>query len=291
MSTSIFLSHNAKDKEFVRKLAHDLDCHNIKVWLDEAELKIGDSLIGKIRQGIDNVDYVAVILSPNSIESRWVQQEVDVAMNLEINGKEIKVLPLMLEDCELPGFLLGKFYADFTEERKYEDSFKLLINSVGLVFNRSAIQGNIDTSNLGEAIDKAAKINLPFFIKPFHRPFQYIGLTIEQAAKEVNGVPNKVGIITVDSEECNMILWSEGNLINFVEVDIKKTAPCNRDIEFDSIPILGSLSINPAELDLASKKTNVHTYYDHKRKMKITVSCIENGGPLSASFGIKYYKM
>jgi len=291
MNPSIFLSHNARDKEFVRKLAHDLDCHGVKIWLDEAELKVGDSLIGKIREGIDNVDYVAVILSNNSIESNWVQREIDVAMNLEVNGKDIKILPLMLERCEMPGFLLGKFYADFTEERKYEDSLKLLVESVGIVFNRSALKEDPNTSNLGEAIDKAMGINLPFFVKPFHRPFQYVGLTITDAVQEVGVEPNKVGNIIVENDECKMILWAEGNYINFVEIDILATAPCNQKQEFDSEPILGSLSMNPAELDLASKRTHCHTYYDHKRKMKVTVSCVYDGGALSASFGVKYYKM
>ena len=47
MLKSVFLSHNHADKPFVRKLASDLENHDIKCWLDEAEMKIGDSLIQK----------------------------------------------------------------------------------------------------------------------------------------------------------------------------------------------------------------------------------------------------
>lgn len=90
MTVSVFLSHNTKDKSFVKRLARDLDNHGIKYWLDEAEIKVGDSLIEKIRSGIDEVDYVVTILSPNSIASSWVQREIDVAMNQEINGKKSK---------------------------------------------------------------------------------------------------------------------------------------------------------------------------------------------------------
>lgn len=291
MKTSIFLSHNYQDKKFVKKLALDLECHGIKVWLDEAELKIGDSLIEKIRDGIDNINYVAVILSPNSIKSRWVQKEIDVAMTLEINGKAIKVLPLMLEICELPGFLLGKFYGDFTNERKYEDSLKLLINTMGIVFNRSAVLGLNQNSNLGEAIDKSGVLNLYFYQKPFHRPFQYIGMKVTDALTEVKGSINKGGNIIVESKDCSMFLETEGSFISYVEVDIKKTAPCNLNEKFDSEPVLGCLSINPSELDLVKEKTHCHVYYDHKRKLKISVQCIENGASLSVSFSAKYYKM
>ena len=49
----IFLSHTSKDKPFVRKIASILDVHGVNYWLDEAEIKVGDSLIGKIRSGID----------------------------------------------------------------------------------------------------------------------------------------------------------------------------------------------------------------------------------------------
>ncbi len=291
MNPSIFLSHNYKDKDFVRRLARDLDCHGLRVWLDEAELKIGDSLIEKIRDGIDGVNYVAVIISENSIKSRWVQKEIDVAMNLEINEQDIKVLPLMLERCELPGFLLGKFYADFTSEDKYISSLELLTNTMGIVFNKSAVIGETKASNLGQAIDKASTQLLFFYPKPFHRPFQYIGMKIEDAAKEVEGTPNKVGNIIVENDDCHMLLEAEGNFVNYVEVDILRTTPCSQKQPFDSEPILGCLSINPAELELYKKQTHYHHYRDHKRKLKIGVSCPYDGGSLSVGFSAKYYNM
>ena len=43
MSISVFLSHNHNGKPFVRKLARDLENHGVHYWLDEAEMKIGDS--------------------------------------------------------------------------------------------------------------------------------------------------------------------------------------------------------------------------------------------------------
>lgn len=45
--SSIFLSHNSKDKEFVRRLANRLESYGVKVWVDEAEIKVGESLIKK----------------------------------------------------------------------------------------------------------------------------------------------------------------------------------------------------------------------------------------------------
>ncbi|WP_245738920.1 toll/interleukin-1 receptor domain-containing protein [Nitrosomonas marina] len=109
MSKSIFLSHTHADKAFVRKLAADLEAHGVRYWLDEAEIKVGQSLIKKIRQGLDGVDFVAAILSPDSIASPWVQRELDVAMNQEISGRQVKVLPILYRPCELPAFYWANF--------------------------------------------------------------------------------------------------------------------------------------------------------------------------------------
>lgn len=291
MLTSVFISHNWADKPFARKLAYDLESHGVKVWIDEGEIKVGDSLIQKIREGIDNVEYVAVVLSNDSVDSPWVQREVDVAMNQEISGKRIKVLPIMLDKLELPGFLLGKLYADFTNEDDYEKSFEVLVRSIGVVFNKRALQHVTDEPHLGDALDKAFSHRLPMCIAPFHRPFQYIGLPIDETLARVKGTKNEAGNIIVENENCRMFLEAEGSFVSFVEIDMKTTGPWNQDQEFDSEPLLGALSINPADLELARKKTHCHTYYDHRRRLKVNVSCPYDGAHLSVAFSAKYYGM
>lgn len=45
---SLFLSHSSADKTFVEKLAKDLEGVGVNVWFDKWEIKVGDSLTGKI---------------------------------------------------------------------------------------------------------------------------------------------------------------------------------------------------------------------------------------------------
>jgi hypothetical protein len=117
----IFLSHTGVDKPFVRQLRKDLLARGVpRVWLDEAEIEIGDSLIAKIEEGMKLSRYVAVVLSKKSINAPWVKKELDVAMNREIASSEVVVLPLLYEECELPEFLKGKLYADFSKSEDYE---------------------------------------------------------------------------------------------------------------------------------------------------------------------------
>ena len=124
----IFLSHTGDDKPFVRQLRRDLLERGVpRVWVDEAEIEVGDSLIAKIEEGLQETRYIGVVLSAKSIGAPWVKKELDTAMNREIASGEVVVLPLLYEKCDLPPFLKGKLYADFTKSEEYADALAKLL--------------------------------------------------------------------------------------------------------------------------------------------------------------------
>lgn len=127
---TLFLSHSHADKEFCRRLAEDLRHRGIFVWMDEAEMQVGDSLIRKISKAIDEMDYVGAVLSRVSVKSRWVRKELDIAMTQEIRGKHVKVLPILLESCQIPSFLKDKVYADFRDASKHETELTKIVKRV-----------------------------------------------------------------------------------------------------------------------------------------------------------------
>lgn len=127
---SIFLSHNHKDKPFARRLAKDLIEKGVNVWIDEAEIKIGDSLIRIISSSIYEMDFLGVVLSPDSVQSRWVQEELEQALHIQISESYVKVLPILLRDCKMPGFLLDKVYADFRDENNYQLALEKLVERI-----------------------------------------------------------------------------------------------------------------------------------------------------------------
>ncbi|HAC63834.1 MAG TPA: hypothetical protein DCF68_09920 [Cyanothece sp. UBA12306] len=179
-----------------------------------------------------------------------------------------------------------------------QNSFEKNINSLptqlfSIINSHSSVTPKngdyLSTLTLSKAIDKAINSGLSLLSSPFHRPFQYIGMSIADAEKVVRETSNKVGNIIIESEEAYMLLEAEGNFISYVDVELKKTAPWSQVRPFDSEAILGALSINPSEVELVRKQTHFHTYYDHKRKLKIGVSCLYEGAPLSVGFSTKYY--
>jgi hypothetical protein len=129
---SVFISHNHEDKHFVRRLGADLAASGVRPWIDEAEINVGESLIAKVSRAIDEMDYFAVVLSPRSVGSAWVQQELEQALTTQLAARQIKVLPILLEKCEIPAFLRGKLYADFSEFPRYDESLARLLKAIGV---------------------------------------------------------------------------------------------------------------------------------------------------------------
>ncbi|MDA0918771.1 MAG: tetratricopeptide repeat protein, partial [Planctomycetota bacterium] len=114
---SVFLSHSSLDKPAARRLADSLEMHGIDVWIDKGEIKVGDSVSEKISDGLQNCDYLVALLSKNSIESEWVQREIYSRLHTDAANARHSILPVQLDDCEIPPLLTDLLRADLRENR------------------------------------------------------------------------------------------------------------------------------------------------------------------------------
>ena len=115
---TVFISHSSKDKSFVRQLAGDLATNGVTLWLDEQTIRVGDSIVDKINQGLASSDFFLAVLSDNSISSEWVKRELNQALIREIEERRVKILPIKLTECEMPSLIKDKKYADFSKSYK-----------------------------------------------------------------------------------------------------------------------------------------------------------------------------
>lgn len=103
----VFISHASEDKDaYVYPLAEAFKALGITYWLDEAEIKWGDSILQKISEGILNSRYVLVLITEPFINKPWPEKELNTALHIEINSGEIVVLPVLIAPREL---ILNKF--------------------------------------------------------------------------------------------------------------------------------------------------------------------------------------
>lgn len=94
MSWSLFISHASEDKDVVaRPLAEELTSFDLRVWFDEFELKLGDSLLKSIDSGLSRSRYGVVILSHAFFQKHWPQAELAGLVQRELDGDKV-ILPV-----------------------------------------------------------------------------------------------------------------------------------------------------------------------------------------------------
>ena len=114
--TRLFISHSAQDDGFVRDLRQMLADHGHAGWIDSRELRGGDPLWPEIQAAIDGASAFAVVVSRDSLQSKWVGKELQHALKLRAaRGKlAFPVIPLSLDDTQL-----GVLESFFGEEPIY----------------------------------------------------------------------------------------------------------------------------------------------------------------------------
>jgi hypothetical protein len=123
----VFISHSSKDKAFATQIAVDLALADIPVWFDTWELG-SDSLVDRIRGGIETSAFLIVVVSPNSLESKWVREELDTALQKEARTKQIMVIPIHIGGGQLPDAIKGRIYADFSTA--YRAPFERVLDEI-----------------------------------------------------------------------------------------------------------------------------------------------------------------
>ena len=126
----IFVSHSSIDKDFVRGLCVDLAARGHQPWLDEWEILAGESITERVGTGIEDADFMIVVLSEASVESRWVEQEWQAKHWSEVTERHVKVIPVLKNACEIPVLLRTKKYVDLRDD-KYSQGLETLLKSIG----------------------------------------------------------------------------------------------------------------------------------------------------------------
>lgn len=98
-----FLSYKRRGKaeQMAETIAHRLSQQNIEVWFDNWEIKVGDSVTGKIGRGFKGIDACLVFIERQYSSSEWCTKEMNTALTKAINEK-IVVIPILVEYCEMP---------------------------------------------------------------------------------------------------------------------------------------------------------------------------------------------
>jgi hypothetical protein len=112
----VFISHSNADKPFVDRLVTDLAARVIPAWQDRLDMTVGDGVAGSISEGLAGARYFLIVLSQSSIGSRWVQEDVNGALMQQAAESGTFLVPVLLQDCDVPPVLQQRRYADFRSD-------------------------------------------------------------------------------------------------------------------------------------------------------------------------------
>src|SRR5512138_2627858 len=115
---STFISYSRTNSAFAVKLAKDLKAAGYDVWLDQLDIPTGTRWDDQIETALETCTTFMIILSPESMQSQNVKDEIGYAIDA---GKNI--LPVKIKSADIPLRLRRFQYVDFTH-RPYEESLK-----------------------------------------------------------------------------------------------------------------------------------------------------------------------
>ena len=119
----MFLCHSSGDKPTVRNLYHQLKKDGFISWFDEESLLPGQDWQLEIPKAVRNSDIVIVCLSKSSItKAGYIQKEIKQALDVADEQPEgtIFIIPLRLEECDVPERLQKWHWVNFFEESGYQ---------------------------------------------------------------------------------------------------------------------------------------------------------------------------
>jgi hypothetical protein len=118
-----FISYSRADADIVLRLCQDLRAAGISIWLDKLDIRPGEDWDESIARGMAECGRMVIVLSPTSVASDNVLDEVGYALS-----KKKQIIPILLQDCEVPYRLSRMQYIDF--RNSYDDGFKLLAQTM-----------------------------------------------------------------------------------------------------------------------------------------------------------------
>ena len=195
----VFLCHASQDEPVVRELYQRLLAEGwIEPWLDEEKLLPGQDWDMEIKIAVESADVVIVCISNSSVEKEgYIQKELRFALDIALEKPErtIFIIPLRLDNCNVPGSLKKYQYQDYSPNTKMDKAYLRLqkslearANKIGLPIKELREQYLRDLKIKREMLKRmSAKIRI-LVIDDDRNWLDVIKMMIKHIGYEVNGV-------------------------------------------------------------------------------------------------------
>ena len=127
----IFLSyHNSNRADFIDKLTTALRAAYIDPLVIDLQVAVGEAILEpeKLKHNIGDCEHVVIVISKEYVNSEWLQKELLAFFLLEKMG-QLQILPIRIDDCEIPLALRNRVVHDF-RKAPFKTAFANLRSSI-----------------------------------------------------------------------------------------------------------------------------------------------------------------
>jgi len=135
MAPQVFVSHATEDKQrFVVRFAQRLRENGVDAWLDQWEMRPGDSFVDRIfEHGLKEAQAAVIVLSAISVNKPWVREELNHSVVRRIS-RGLKIIPVVIDECEVPECLQATLWQRINNLENYDEAFQRILDAI---FDRS----------------------------------------------------------------------------------------------------------------------------------------------------------
>jgi len=126
-----FISYSPRDSAWVRELlVPTLKNAGVTVWFDAQDFEPGAPRLTEIERAVLNSRKTLIVLSPAYLAGEWGEFENILSQSLDPAARQRRVLPLLLQPCDMPPRMGMLTFLDFTEHARYESQFQRLLKAL-----------------------------------------------------------------------------------------------------------------------------------------------------------------
>lgn len=211
----IFISHTKKDKPLIEPIAQKLSkiYGEEKVFYDSWSIQPGDGIIDEINKGLKTCKFFFFFVSQNSLSSKMVDLEWQNAL-MKATKEEVKIIPIKIDDCQMPPVLLQNLYIDFVNYGPDEALRQMIAVINGERVHQSSISQKFHNVKAHISLGQDKSIIVEFRAEYYMEPHSRYMILVNNKAEDLEY--KAVGESSYESNFFNDIQLTNGEKSNTV---------------------------------------------------------------------------
>lgn len=131
----VFVSHNRSQKSWVRRVVKQWRDLGLRVFFDEDDIEPGEPIVAGVERGLTGSRHVVLVLSPESLASRWVTQESAITIHSDPDASERSLIPVMVSQIEIDTLrptIRALRIVDLVDSERRDAEYAQLLKAIGV---------------------------------------------------------------------------------------------------------------------------------------------------------------